>query len=78
MGRPLTAAAVGPGLQTPLDPMASVGSGVLKGAAAMSASNAWAVGSTGTGKVLIERRNGRTSAHRLFSLDGRNRKERLK
>jgi len=39
----------------PLDPVASVGSGALKGAAATSASNAWAVGSTGTGKALIER-----------------------
>lgn len=44
---------------------ASVGSGALKGVAATSASNAWAVGSTGTGKAPLKRWNGRTSAHRL-------------
>ena len=50
------------GLQTRT---ASAGSGALKGVAATSASNAWAAGSTGTGKALVKRWNGRTSTHRL-------------
>jgi hypothetical protein len=44
---------------------ASVGSGALKGVAATAASSARTVESTGTGKALIKRWDGRTSAHHL-------------
>jgi hypothetical protein len=55
---PLAAAAARTGAPGPAASFST--SGELSGVAAISATNAWAVGSTGTGKTLIVHWNGKT------------------